>query len=80
MNIHVVLELLQVSLLLSQLLLELQQLLLLALADRKVFVGLFALLEGVTSCNEKLMVSKVLSFLKRVSRCPCAWDRPVVAV
>lgn len=47
-NIHVVLEHLQVSLLLSELLLELQELFLLTLANRIVFVGLLALLEGVT--------------------------------
>lgn len=52
LDVHVVLEHLEVSLLLSQLLLELQQLFLLALADRVVFVGLLALLEGVTGCRE----------------------------
>lgn len=50
-NVHVVLELLQVSLLLGQLLLELQQLLLLTQADREIFIGLLALLEGVTICR-----------------------------
>lgn len=47
-HIHVVLELLQVGLLLAELLLELQKLLLLALADRIVLIGLLALLEGIT--------------------------------
>lgn len=47
-NVHVVLEHFQVSLLLSKLLLELQELFLLTLADRIIFVGLLALLEGVT--------------------------------
>lgn len=47
-NVHVGLELLQVGLLLAQLDPELQQLLLLALADGIVLVGLLALLEGVT--------------------------------
>lgn len=46
-NVHVVRELLQVSLLLGQLLLELLELLLLALADRIVLAGALALLEGV---------------------------------
>lgn len=41
-------ELLQVGLLLGELLLELQQLLLLAHPDGVVLVGLLALLEGVT--------------------------------
>lgn len=48
-NIHVVGELLQVGLLLGQLLLELHELLLLALADRKVLAGALAFLEGVAA-------------------------------
>lgn len=55
-NVHVVLELLQVSLLLGQLLLQFQQLLLLTLADRIVFVGLLALLEGITICSQPASV------------------------
>lgn len=47
-DIHVVLELLQVRLLLSQLLLELQELFLLTRADGEILVGLLALLESVT--------------------------------
>lgn len=50
-NVHVILKHFQVSLLLSELLLELQELFLLTLADRIVFVGLLALLEGVTVCK-----------------------------
>lgn len=46
-DIHVVLELLQVSLLLPELLLELQELFLLALADSEILVDLLALLEGI---------------------------------
>lgn len=46
-----VLEHFQVGLLLSELLLELQELFLLTLADCIVFVGLLALLEGVTVCE-----------------------------
>lgn len=48
-NVHVVLKHFEVSLLLSELLLELQELFLLTLADRIVLVGLLTLLEGVTS-------------------------------
>lgn len=51
LHIHVVLEGLQVRLLLSQLLLELQELFLLTLANRKVFVGLLTLLKGITICR-----------------------------
>lgn len=49
--LHVVLELLQVLLLLCELLLQLQQLLLLALADGVVLVGLLTLGERVASIN-----------------------------
>jgi hypothetical protein len=50
-DVHVIRELLQVRLLLGQLLLELEELLLLALADGVVLVGLLALLEGVARNN-----------------------------
>lgn len=46
-DVHVIRELLQMRLLLGQLLLELQKLLLLTLADGVVLVGLLALLERV---------------------------------
>jgi hypothetical protein len=46
-SVHVVRQLLQVGLLLGQLLLELAQLLLLALADRVLLAGALASLEGV---------------------------------
>ena len=46
-GVHVVRQLLQVGLLLGQLLLELLELLLLALADREVLAGALASLEGV---------------------------------
>ncbi len=46
-GLHVVRQLLQVGLLLGQLLLELLELLLLALADREVLAGALAPLEGV---------------------------------
>jgi cell division ATPase FtsA len=51
--VHVVRKLLQVVLLLSELLPELQQLLLLALLDRVVLVGALALLEGVAVVSRK---------------------------
>lgn len=46
-------EALEVLLLLSQLLLELQKLLLLALADGPVFVGALTALESVTANNRR---------------------------
>lgn len=52
-DVHVIRELLQVRLLLGQLLLELQQLFLLALADGVVLVGLLALLEGIAKTNRQ---------------------------
>ena len=56
-SLHVVLKLLQVLLLLSKLLLQLQQLFLLALTDRVVLVGLLALGEGVASVNSSISMS-----------------------
>jgi hypothetical protein len=50
----VLLKLLQVLLLLSELLLQLQQLFLLALADGVILVGLLALGEGITSVSLSL--------------------------
>lgn len=47
-DLHVVGQLLEVVLLLAELLAQLKELLLLALADREILVGLFALLEGIT--------------------------------
>lgn len=52
--LHVVGQLLQVGLLLSQLLLELHELLLLALPNREVLAGTLAPLEGVAVEGENL--------------------------
>jgi hypothetical protein len=53
----VVRELLQVGLLLGQLLLELHELLLLALADRVVLAGALAPLKGVTVIRKERSMS-----------------------
>lgn len=47
-NVHVFLELLEVSLLLGELLLELEKLLLLAFSDSVVLVGLLPLSESIS--------------------------------
>lgn len=51
-------QLLEVSLLLSKLLLKLKELLLLALADCQILGGLFALLEGVTATGKPIVSFK----------------------
>jgi hypothetical protein len=55
-RLHVVRELLQVDLLLGELLLELLELLLLALADRKVLASTLPPLEGVTVPGNRLVI------------------------
>lgn len=62
--IHVVLELLQVITLLGDFLLQLQELLVLALADGVILIGLFALGEGVS--GRCVLVSEL-----QLRRAPC---------
>lgn len=57
-GLHVIAQLLEVFLLLRQLLLDLQELRLLALSDRVILVGLLAALEGITVQAEGRRVSK----------------------
>lgn len=65
-------ELLDVGLLLGELLLELLELLLLALADRKVLLGALAALEGVTVeaglCQFAAAVNDMIDAIELVSR------------
>lgn len=56
-GLHVLAQSLEVRLLLGELLLELEQLLLLALLDGVVLVGLLAPLEGVATPGKKAIVS-----------------------
>lgn len=58
-GLHVVRELLEVGLLLGELLLELPELLLLALADRKVLAGALPPLEGITVSESRLVAGCV---------------------
>lgn len=78
-DVHVIRELLQVRLLLGQLLLELQKLLLLTLADGVVLVGLLALLEGVAKSTRRqgLAVSLLLVLLVL---CAFVWVYTIVCV
>lgn len=56
-NVHVVRKALEVVLLLGELLLELEELLLLALTDGVVLAGTLAALESVTVCGDKVQRS-----------------------
>lgn len=66
---HVLGELLEVGLLLGKLLLELEELLLLALADGHVLRSLLSALEGVSvKKRERVIVSVVILFLLSLTR------------
>lgn len=58
-------------LLLSELLLELEELLLLALADSEILVGLLAALESVTGMGGYDVSGFELLLSRRVSTCAC---------
>lgn len=70
-DVHVIRELLQMRLLLGQLLLELQKLLLLTLADGVVLVGLLALLEGVAKSTRRQGLAVSLGSCPSCSVCVC---------
>lgn len=80
-DVHVVRELLQVRLLLGQLLLQLEELFLLALADGVVLVGLLALLERVArnrpAGRGSLLAFCSLCFLSHV--CVCCPPRNITS-
>lgn len=73
---HILLELLDVGMGVGQSLLELQELLLLALADSKVLLGLLTLLESITAMRER-RVSQMNSCSERETELRRAGSRDV---